>query len=390
MVLMHGETQRNLRFLAIKKLSFMAFLVAGSYASFATAWPILLKEIFHKSSTIGFVSASFSILGLICLISFVHLIQKIKPQKLYFTAMMGNSILFLLYTYTRNKYLFLSIAIINVIFMTTQIQCFGILLRDHSSLKTISKNETLMFLLGNVGWLLGPLISGLILAKYGINLVFVISSLFLLVGAYIFSFTKIIEHKSEEQKVPIWFNLLSFFKRKKLIKIYLLSGGLEVWWCLPFIFIPLELLKSGYQSHYIGILLFCVMVPLILVEGLMKKFGGNISEKRYLIGGYSILSLVSILCFFTNDILITSLLIIFGSLGVGLIESNAESIFFKSIRKIDGEKFYGPFTTAKTMGSFIGKLSIALCLSFFIFKYSFIFMFIIMFGLMIVATKIKK
>ncbi len=390
MVLMHSENRTNVRLLAIKKLSFMAFLVASSYGAFATAWPILLKEVIVNRAKIGFFTAGLSMLGLIFLISLVPLIRKFKPKKLYFISLISTSILFLFHVYVNNLYTFLIIAILNMLFMTVQIQCFGILIRDHSSLKNINRNENLIFILGNCGWLIGPLASSWIVANYGVNLVFVMASLFLLVGAHIFAFTKTTEHKSTEEKLNIFKNLITFIKKKKLRKVYFLNAGLEIWWCLPFIFVPLEILRTGYASKYIGLFLFLVIVPLIFTEISLKKMNQRFSEKGLLIIGYSILVLSASACFFANNIFQIALFIISGSFGLALIEFNVESLFFKTIKKLEGEKFYGPFTTAKTAGSFIGKLGIAFCLSFFTFKYIFVFMFFVMISLMTLATQIKK
>ena len=248
---------------AIQHLGWIAILIAFAFASFETVWPIILKTIFDNNSTIGFITACFSLLGFLSFIFLVPLFEKIAAKKLFFISLSLNSIIFILFTYTKNPFWFILIAAFDIIFTTIRMQSFGILLRDNSSKKTISKNEIVMFLFANVGWILGPLIAGLVAQYWTFNLVLMYCSILLLLSTHIYAFTRFNEHKQEGEQINIFKNLKDFFERKNLTKLYFLSGGLEFWWCLPYIFIPLEMIKVGLDGKYIGLFLFllCLTVP---------------------------------------------------------------------------------------------------------------------------------
>ena len=378
------------KILAIKRLGFLSIIISLAYASFETAWPMLLSNIFHSNSEIGFVTASLTIISLLAYLGLVPLFEKIPTKTLFFISMSLNAIAIILFAFTRTPGYFFIVAIINVILTSVRVQAFGILLRDNSSAKTIGENENTIYMLGNIGWGIGPLIAGIVAFFLSYQFVFIYAAFMILLAVYIYSFTSFKEHKQEFEKINIMKNLFKFFKNKERTKAYILNGGLEVWWAYPYVFIPLEMIRLNFTALHIGLFLFLLTLPMIFSEYLTEKNIIRISAKRKLIYGYSFIGILTVVnLIFSYNIIYSLGIIIIASLAMGILEPTTEGLFFSITKQNEERKYYGPFVTSKTVGAFIGHLSIASIITIFPLTYVNIFYMIAMGFFVWIARKLK-
>jgi MFS family permease len=341
-----------------------SLLVAFAFASIETIWPIFLYSMFQSESLVGYITAGFAVLGIVGLATLYPLFHKYKAREIYYITIVIQSLLFIIYTQLQNKYVFLILAAISVFFSSLRIQAFGILIRENSTKKNITANEGLIYFLMNIGWLLGPLLSGYLANTYSMNVVFVLASICLLGGVYNLTFSEKLEEKKITKKTkPFFYNLKSFFQQKKLIYSYLLSGGLEAWYVLPYIFMPIIILKEGYDFNTIGIFLFAFATPLVIMQYWLKS-KKNISTKKLMVTGYFIMALASLGAVLAPHTIIILICFVLAGFGTGLLEPTTESYFFM-ITDIKQERdYYGTFMTSKIVGSFTGRIIIASILLF--------------------------
>ncbi|MHC1598799.1 MAG: MFS transporter, partial [Candidatus Methanofastidiosia archaeon] len=251
---LRSRRQPKFSALVMRNLGLIAILMALEYASVESIWPIFLSNFFFTSASVGFVVAILTFLRFCGLAFLFPLFHKYSARSLLFGALAVNAVAFALFAFTENKYFFFAVAIINVFFLGLRTQAFGILIRNNSSLKEINKNESLMYLISNVGWVIGPLIAGFIADSFSVETVLILASIFLLASTYSITFKKqMLERRKGKdfEHISIFKNFRSFFKDKKRTISYILSGGLEIWWAIPYIFIPLEIMQQGLPIKYV-------------------------------------------------------------------------------------------------------------------------------------------
>ncbi|MEA3399383.1 MAG: MFS transporter [Patescibacteria group bacterium] len=388
----HERKQRQ-HLSSIFSLGISDVLIAFAFAAFETVWALFIYEFFPNQSAVGFIGGILSFLLLLALAFLFPLFRYFKTKKLFFISIAGNSILLALFAFTHNKYIFFIIAIINVIFQAIRIQSFGILLRENSSLKNIAKNENLMYLLANIGWVVGPLIAGFIADEFSVRTVLIFSALFMLLSEYSITFSNnsFNKYKETEMKhISPLNNLIHFFRRKKRITSYLLSLGLEIWWVVPYIFIPIKMINEfGFNVKSVGLFLFILCIPLIFIELILKK--KNPQKLKRIIGfGYIITGFFGVIAGLASNIYIILGAIIMASFGLGFIEPSSESHFFKIVKKEQSKRYFGTFMTSKTVGLLIGQVLVACVLLFASFSVSLFIISGLMFALAILAFHKKK
>lgn len=346
---------------AIKRLAANSILIALAYASMEMIWPVYLHNFFPNSSTVGFITAFLSIIGVVALGFLTPLFKKYPTRNLFISSIAVNAIIFSLFALTHNATVFFLLAVVNMIFNAIRIQSFGILTRENTTSKNLENDESLMYVLANIGWVAGPLIAGFIAEELSPGSVLIMSALFMLLSLYNTTMSsQIKDHHKTLDQVHIFKNLKEFFSSKKRIHAYILSGGLEIWYELPYIFIPLELINRGFGESAIGIFLFLLCIPHIIIQYYIQKH--RINEKKFIAIGYALPFVLGLMAVLTTNIYIVMGLIILASFGLGMLEPLTETHFFHIIKKDEDKKYYGPFMTSKVIGGFFGRFSMAFIL----------------------------
>jgi len=296
---------------------------------------------------------------------------------------------FILSVYS-NIYVIVIFGVFLAFFSSLRVTAFGLLVRDKTNNKSVSKNEGFVYTLLNIAWLVGPLVAGYILRVYGFGSVFLIASLFVLISLLIFYFFKIKDNrKSKNIDHHLLKIIFEFFSKKSRVFAYVLSGAVNLWWALIYIYIPVYIIESGYDGFLVGLFLSGIVVPLILFEYYFGELAGKKGFKKLFFIGFMFMAILVILCFFISNIYIMLSLLITASIGVSMIESTTEAYFFDIIKVKERDKYYGVYNTAVDVGNLVGILPAALILVFFPFKSIFLFFGLMMIIFSIISLKIK-
>jgi MFS family permease len=185
-------------------------------------------------------------------------------------------------------------------------------------------------------------------------------------------------------------NLLSYIKKKKLRIPYFVASGVEIWWSLIYIYMPLFIIKSGVGEEVVGIFLSLIIIPLILFEYKASVLSENLGFKKFLVGGFFLLGICAIFAFFSTNIYLTLAIIIVASFGMAIIEPLQDSFFFRKVKSNEEEKYYPIFATSGNIGSFIGKFCIAGVLLILPDKFAYLTIAVFMFAIGYSCLKIKE
>lgn len=379
-------------FTGVARLGVTTFIITLAYSFIDTIWAVYLNNIFHNPSMISFISALLAIIAFVSFFVLVPVIEKNNKSRLFSLSLSFIAISYLIFALSKNLILFFLSSFILTIFTSLRINSFGIIIRNKSNKKRLSRNEGLVYTFFNVAWLVGPVIAGYILEAYGIPAIFFLSVFFILLGLSLFLISRI--NVSNIKKTPeksLIKNFLSFFKNRDRVYSYLLSGGVNFWLILIYLYIPLMILERGMHEFWIGIFLSATVVPLVLLEIPFSKLAGKIGFKKIFKVGYFILAITSLSCFFINNLFVVLGFLVFASVGVAMIEPTTEAYFFDILRKKEDElRFYGIYNTSIDVHHFIGKFLLGFLLLLFPLKSVFIFFSLVMFLYFFLSNKIRN
>lgn len=379
--------KERFHFTKLSTLLFVGFITSISASLLTGTWSLYFNSFFNDTILVGYFSSILSVVALIMFFILIPVIEKYQEHKLYKFALIFSIILLLILALNKNFYFFVVLIVIYVMMAVLRAESFGIMVRDESKNKSIGKSEGLSFSLSNLGWVIGALLIVPILKFYNYSNVFIFASFFILIGFVIFLF-----YKRKIKKANPEFNLLNdiknFFSNKELKKLYLSSLGLSLWLGFVFIYIPLYIVGNEFDKSFVGIFLFAFLLPFLL-QYLVGKKSDLIGSKFFIILGYLIMAVFTVLAFFVQHINYVLLFFVFGAFGASFSELTKEIHFFKSIKKKEEERYYGIFLTHIEAGLLIGKIMPAILLNYINFKEVFLIIGIVMFGFLFYSMKLK-
>jgi MFS family permease len=248
-----------------------------------------------------------------------------------------------------------------------------------------------MYTFFNLAWVLGPLIAGYISDAFGISLIFILSAIFLLVATAFFIVSQIKDNRVvKKPNKNLLKNFFEFFKDKKRVLTYIVSGGVNMWWVLIYLFMPIQIINSGLHALWVGYFLFAVAIPLVLFEFTFSKLAAKIGFKKIFMLGFAIAGLCSLVCFFVPNIYFIMGALVLASVGMAMLEPTTEAYFFDLTKDKDEQRFYGPYNTSMDVNQFTGKILASTILIFLSFKFVFLLFAVLMGIFVIFSSRIKE
>ena len=288
----------------------------------------------------------------------------------------------------KNIQKFIALEIFRIFLLTASSITIGLFVREFASRKTIGESEGVYFATYNFGWVLGPLLGGLLASAYSFNTVFIISAIpqFLIGSLLLFVplKEKIVIPKHE-------FKFLDYFKSKQLSLLYIVSMGFTFWWTSFYIFMPLFANTNGFSAKTIGIIMFLAVIPLTLLEYPIGKLADKNGFRKYIALGFFILAFLMLFTYLTNPFYTLVLIVLASGLGAGFIEPLTEAYFFKEVKAKEKEQgLYPVYKTSVRMGDLVAPLLFSTILVYFNFKILFVVVGLSMLFFSLIALKLKK
>jgi MFS transporter, ACDE family, multidrug resistance protein len=374
---------------SIKSLALIKFFLALAGGSIITIWAIYINSFVNNVSTTGIISSALTLVAFISFFLFVPLIERSDKGKLFFYTLVLTTLSYFLFLYIESFLLFILLAITITILQTIRVSTLGVIVKDKSSNKALSKNEGLLFTFVNLGYLVGPLLGGYIAAKYQLTSVFIIAIIASLIAMFIFKFNAVKDSRTTKPHDNVFKNFLDFFKKKDRVMSYLLTGGTSSWWILIYLFMPLFILEQGLNEKYIGYFLFAITVPLILTEYIFSTLSNKYGYKKIFKFGFIIPAILAFIAFFISNIYLLMGTLVIASFGLALLEPTSESYFLSRITKNQASKFYGPYYTTLTVSAFFGKMIASILIIYFPFKSLFLLFSGFMLIFFFISSKVK-
>lgn len=374
----------------IKRLSFVIFFAGIAYAVASSVWAVHIRSFFSNDAAVGFTT---SFLIAVSFISYFLMIPVIESSNKYRLTLKTSWFIvmgFILYALTKNIYLFLLFASLMAILGAIRGSTLGLLVRNNSSRRNLSKNEGFVFTFNNVSFLIGPLIATLLLLELKVREIFLVSAFIILASIFMLMGSKM-KHGNKKKKIDsnLFSNFAGFFKNKERVKAYVLGSGINFWWSLTYIYMPL-LIITKLQDFWVGIFLGAITIPLIILELYFGKLAEKRGFKKLFFWGFLIPSVLSFLCFFFfNSIFFIMIAIFFASFGLAMSESNSESYFFEVSSQEDEQRYYSPYKTSVDTGHLVGQFVPSLILLILPFSFIFLFFSLGMLALALLSLTIK-
>lgn len=375
----------------IEKLGVVTLISSLALALVGTIWAIYFESLMHNPSGVGFVNTLFGVIGILGFVFSIPLVEKNSKTKLFGITLLVYSASYFLFSFFNSVGFAVCLGLLVSLSASLRVNTLGIILRDKSKNRAVSKNTGFMYALLNLSWLIGPVAAGFLAQKLGIKFVFLISGCLMLFAFVLLKFLKVKDNRTDKKIDTNFFKLIKeFFSSKKMVFTYFISGGISCWWAFIYIFIPILIIESGKSDVIVGYFLAGVVLPLVFLEYFFGKLAGKTGFRKMFFRGYFILFIAGVLCFFINDLYAILILLVFGSVGMAMLEPTTEAYFFDVASKNQRDKFYGIYNTTIDVNYALSLFIISIIIKFLDFKYSFLLISFLMLVFALISLKIKN
>ncbi len=219
----------------------------------------------------------------------------------------------------------------------------------------------------NLGLLLAPFLSTLLLGRFGFSGVFFASLVF-----YSILFVLAIVSLSGanirfESRVSPFDILRKVRERADILRIYAVSFAMEFFYAAMIVYTPIRLRELGMSWEHIGIVLTVMLLPFVLIQYPLGVLADTrTGEKEFLIGSLvlSAISTAAIAWIGSASVLLWAGALFATRLGIAAIEVLRDSYFYKRIDGKDGD-LIAFFRTARPVGNISAALMLGVWLVFF-------------------------
>ena len=334
---------------SVFQLSLMTSIYWMAMALVETVWAVYLEGFLGSASSVGFVVGVLTLVGILTAFIAPEILSRFKDTNIYSFSLLMIGLSYVVFALTNDLFLFLVAALGLTMFSSLRSSALGIIFRDESPDNKLDQNEGMLYTMSNIGYLFGPIVAGYFSETMGIQSVFVLAAVFVFITLVRFKRINVKDVEHHTPKQSMFERLLRFAKSPDLLKAYVINGGMEPWWAIAYIFIPLMIIGNGQDLGVIGLLLFVMILPSILIEYPAMKYVKKFGYDKYFALGYAGLAAVSLALFFFNDLTSLVILFILAGIAIGFLEPTRETYFFRLVGKNEEENLYAPFMTATTI-----------------------------------------
>jgi len=370
----------------IKKVNFKKSIIIlyflGLLLALASALPTYVHSNFLSEfvslQTISFYFITANFITFFLVLTFPKLIKKYKDAAVFKALLVFYTLALFFFSTVNSAWQGLLAIILFTIFNNLLFIKLDLLLEKFTDNKSTGRIRTIYFTFYNLGFVLAPSLSGLLIDNFNYNFVYWIAALIIIPALILFSVNeKCIEKKIEYKQTGVLKEFKRLWKNKDLKGVFIVALVLQLFFSMVVVYVPIYLhqnLGIGWES--LGPIFSIMLLPFILFEipagNLADKYFG---EKEMLIIGLFILSLSLFLFYYISvpTLWVWAIVLFLSRVGAALIEAMRESYFFKLIDAEDIDMI-NIFRVTNPLAYIIGPALGILILLLFPLQYLFLFM----------------
>lgn len=311
-------------------------------AGFLFSIPLALTSYINSSALEAFMPpGKVGILYAVsALITIVTLLEVEKPLKRFgnrvftFYSSLAFFVSLLVLAFSKNALLSSLAFILYFLSSNTIVATLDIFVEYFSKNKSVGKFRGAYIAILSLAWVLSQTISGSIIAKSSYSGIYIFSSVFMLLFAFLFHFYLRDFKDPKYKEVDAWGTLVLYTKTAKLRNVYLANLILKFFFSWMIIYTPIylhEVIGLGWDK--IGLIFSVMLTPFAILPYPLGRLSDKIGEKKMLALGFLVSATATALIpLIKGETIWLWALILFATrVGAATIETMSESYFFKVV-----------------------------------------------------------
>ncbi len=331
--------------------------------AFWTVFPLILLRQLQSEQMTSYYQSSIALVLFFASLGSIFFFTRYSRVLITKIILIGSILALGGMTFATNIWHIASLDIPRAIFILLFNIALSLFLSSFYKRTQLGEAEGRFFLFNNVGWLIGPILGGLASKYFGSESVFLIAMtcyaaiLALFLHQHFVAKHPDLQHaKGGHDSLP-WKHILEFFRNSRLRFVFAASLGLSFWLAMAFLYRAMQLKSLGFGDEVVGFATSASVIPFILLDPRVGRWGDKYGVKRFLLLGFAWLGVSGVMLALTSHISILFFaFMIIAYAGAACIEPLRDTFFYKSVKPADKEKFYGIYNLANPTANICGPL----------------------------------
>lgn len=292
----------------------------------------------HTYFNSAYVSGLFVIASICTLLASLTIAKSIRRFHTYpftFFLVLAEIFATIMFAITENLFIIGIFFIIHFVLQSFLFICINIFIESFSKHNQIGSIRGLFLAILSMGYLVAPLIGGIVLSNSSFKILYIVASLVLV--PFLYFMHRYLKHIKEPAytSVNIFSALRTVLSNANLKAIFITQLTVEAFYSVMVIYSPLYLATIGIPlTTYLSYILPIALIPLVILPYEIGFFLDNrYNQKNILISGLLIMVVTTFLCVIVQspDPRIWAVLLLVSRIGTSLVETMAYTYFFRKI-----------------------------------------------------------
>jgi len=358
--------------------SWISLLYAFGMGLLLPIFPTFIESILKNEAFVGYFYSLTSIAMVLAGLASAYFYKKFSRINLLYFFLLTVSLTTFFFMFVGTIYNLVPLELLRIFSALIIFMSLSLMVRDFTAPTNLEKTTGVYFLFNNVGWLVGPVVGGVIAKYAGYEPVFVLSG-FSFMGALIY-----VIHQQLVRRHPALLaprinieavvkenRFKAFFRSSGRRKAYAILIAYFMWSALKVVTIPLFVKDMGYGSDMSGLILSLAIIPFVLLEVPVGIYASKRGLKLPIGAGFLIISFCLFIVFLSPWFFLDILFLILANIGAAFIEPLTDVYFHRNTTKDEAYDMYGIFVTAHPVGKFISPFIISTVLLFLPFSWAY-------------------
>lgn len=310
----------------------IAFLRNLSMALLTAILPIYFRSLVNSDAQVGLIYLLGYGTAFIASMYSAFIIEHLRKRKSLLLALVLFTVIFAAYSFASHAAAAAALFAAYQFVLALFVMDVSLYIKHYSNFKNLAQNEGKLGSFGNLGWLTGPFLGGLIADKFGFQYVFYFSALISLIALLIFFFVRISHEETHfHHSRSFAKNIKLFFSDKNLRRTYINNAGLGFVYSI-WDFLPLLMSKIGAAVTTIGMAKSLMGVNQTIFEYPVGQMADReTGERKIFIIGYALAAIFMILLGLTGNLRLFIIFFFIAAAGAAFLEMTRDSYFFRQM-----------------------------------------------------------
>ncbi len=267
---------------------------------------------------------------------------------------------------------------------------FDLFVDHYSSQQMVGKIRGTYLMIQNIGWVIAPVCTGILVATFGISVLYIISAVLIMITLLIIGTSQqgFVDRRYAPVSIRLAFRTLG--SRPILRRALTINLLLQLFFAWMVVYAPLYLISQGFGWKEIGLMFSIMLLPFVLCQYPAGRLADRIGELPLMRVGLLIASIATLIfgLVSSTSFVVFAAILFATRVGASIVEVGTDSYFFRQVTDSDSS-IVGLYRTMLPLAYIIGPVLGTVIISLASIQTLFVLLSILLIGVMLYTIRVE-